>query len=118
VSEELLAKEDQGLPEATEQLDLFEDRAGVVGEPAEFDLAGGVDDEEESFGTTPTQDSVSRDRAEGLADRRARKGHGKIPSWEDAVGVIIAANLEKRSGESSGGAHRRRRGPGGRRRSR
>ena len=102
----------------------------------------------EAVGTRPAtprdDDSIRRDRSEpeegidegdedlGDGDRPARAGFRGIPTWEEAVGLVIAKNMEARLKRSAGGgrggsggsrqgrggsgSHDKRGGRGGRRR--
>jgi hypothetical protein len=61
------------------------------------------------------EDPLDDEAADDSADDKP-KGHRKIPSWEEAVGLIIAKNLEGRekASESGGGKARGRGGRSGR----
>jgi hypothetical protein len=39
-------------------------------------------------------------------------GHKKIPTWQDAVGILIDANMTSRANSPDRGGHRGRRGGG------
>lgn len=73
-------------------------------EPSEFAPRDDADD-----------DSADEYVDEGDDDKELRVGHRAIPTWDEAVGLIIAANLESRakrpsSGQSRGHGGRDRRG--------
>ncbi len=91
-------------PSAVEDEDEDEDASFASPIADEFDVSPASEEEPES------------DEDEG----RARRGHRKIPSWQDAVGCIVDKNLESRRNNPSSAANqggRRRRGSGrGRRR--
>jgi len=88
--------------------------AGDVRKPiADEAFAQDTSDEEDDF----DQDDESPSETEDHPDKSSRKAAGSvhrgIPSWEDAVGVVIEANLENRSKRGGGdGSSRPRRGRG------
>ena len=93
---------------------------------SEPELSTSVDaDENENLTETTAADAddllpSERESEIGSDESRAPRGHRKIPSWQDAVGAIVDANLESRnnnpsSGSNQGGRRRRGSGRGGRR---
>jgi len=63
---------------------------------------------EDSETATPT-DGESGDKADAATSRTS---HRKIPSWQEAIGVIVTSNIESRAKSSDGGG-RRGKGRGG-----
>jgi len=55
-----------------------------------------------------TQQSGEQKPARGF--KTAKAGHRTIPTWEEAIGLIVSANLEARSKSPNGGSPRGRRG--------
>jgi len=66
-----------------------------------------AEDEDEDEGAEGTQRESAR-------DGRAKKRHRGIPSWQEAVGIIISANLESRAKRPNGKFGSRSRGGRGR----
>jgi hypothetical protein len=106
------AREEEG----AESVDDSLEPAADVGEESveREELAG---DEEPVVGETPgpaAEDESSGDLSD-LDDDVERASHHGIPTWEEAVGVVIAANMEARA-KNPGGSPRNRggRGRGGR----
>ena len=86
---------------------------------SEPELSTSVDaDENENLTETTAADAddllpSERETEIGSDESRAPRGHRKIPSWQDAVGAIVDANLESRNNNPSSGSNqggRRRRG--------
>lgn len=96
--------------EDSEDSDSYLDdvRAADTLDEYEYDEQRPTDDDEDRRPRSSPHDEHGTSRGDG-------KKHRKIPSWKDAVGMIVTSNLENRSSEPSGGPARRRRG--GRRRS-
>jgi hypothetical protein len=88
---------------------------------SEPELSTSVDaDENENLTETTAADAddslpSEKESEIGSDESRAPRGHRKIPSWQDAVGAIVDANLESRNNNPSSGSNqggRRRRGSG------
>lgn len=58
--------------------------------------------------------ALEDEEEEGLDDAEARPNHKGIPTWEEAIGHIVAVNLENRARTPHGSTHGRARGPRGR----
>jgi hypothetical protein len=92
-----------------EEVDL--DRDVESNRDSDFDADGSADDE--------------LDLAEGESPKAKSAAHRSIPSWSEAIGMIVASNMashsQRRTSGGNGGASRgrprggRRRGGGGRR---
>jgi ribonuclease E len=108
--------------DSSELLDDEDEHDEIGGSPMGDGLEWDDDSDETETGER------SRSKAAGSSDSTASKGGGrdngtsktsrdrKIPTWSDAIGVIINANLEGRRKSGSGGGPRgRRRRPGGKR---
>ncbi len=83
-------------------------------------IADEDDDDLDDLSVVPLGGDGSVDDDEGDLDAGAEGGldknsHRAIPSWEDAIGMIVAGNMESRSKNPKAGAPRGRgRGRGGR----
>jgi hypothetical protein len=98
------------------------DKSRVDGESADVDDVDDYDDEfGDDFGDDDLGDEVATvtagaDDAEGESESSGGQGeknsHRAIPSWEEALGTMIATNMEGRSKNPRGGAPRGR-GRGG-----
>jgi hypothetical protein len=62
-----------------------------------------LDEPEEEFGP---RESVDIEEEEVLGPSEMRPAHRAIPTWDDAIGVIIRANMENRGRRSEGGGNR------------
>ena len=82
--------------------------AAKVGKPTEIEVEEGEAEEDET-----EEDETEEGEAEEGA-RSSKAGHRAIPTWEEAVGMIISTNLEARARNPSTGFSRSRgkgRGP-------
>jgi hypothetical protein len=82
------------------------------------DMAEGAPDQSEQDAEADKALSASAP-AKPAKTKKEKPGHRKIPSWEEAVNLIIARNVEQRSKSPSGGGAPRHRGSrrGGRQKS-
>jgi hypothetical protein len=82
------------------------------------DMAKGAADQAEQDAEADNAPSASAP-AKPAKTKKEKPGHRKIPSWEEAVNLIIARNVEQRSKSPSGGGAPRHRGSrrGGRQKS-
>ena len=72
-----------------------------------FDVFDDItEDKEENDFSTPASASENAASQDSEDAQRSASRHRKIPSWEDAVGVIVSANLASRSKSPSGGRGR------------
>ncbi len=76
--------------------ELDDDLADVLDADLGPDLDADEDDESDSTEPRSTRDKSDSGRADG-ASRGVRGGHRNIPAWQDAVGVIVEANLQNRA---------------------
>jgi hypothetical protein len=73
-----------------------------------------ADEDADSEAAGEAEEDDSDAHAEDKEEEPSTLGvkHRKIPTWQEAVDVVIAANLESRSRNPSGGSRGRRRGRG------
>lgn len=83
------------------------DRAEPAGEAGKSDADSAVGEKESSDSQPRAESGKSekRDEAEAAKDK-----HRKIPTWEEAIDVVISTNMESRNKASSGGSRGRGRG--------
>lgn len=93
-----------------EDADEVEDDAASVQQNGPFDLDDDDEDDED--------EDIVDNGADDSGSSRQRANHRNLPTWSDAIGVIVDANLQQRSKSPSKPSSPRGRGRGGRGRKR
>jgi hypothetical protein len=100
----------------------MDEKSDDMDDDEEFDDVDDVDDDDDDDDDTSIRQGRGRSRsASGDESGRGGEGtgrgkHTKIPTWEEAMSVIVSANIESRHRDGDGGKNRprgpRRRGRG------